>query len=225
MQYGVIVPKFEWEFSEKTKDATETSPYKKVRFGIDSNYIWNQGWTASQSEEFYNALLPKLIEAGFRLDKKDDIGGVCPSIVGKTSLDKTSLYLHPTEFTGYLKEEDIEKMKTVLSEIPRTIVHDFRLAYQKEVSALTEHQYRTLLTENARNIVDWMEKAEKSGVRPYEMGNTFASNFRIKRVGDNEGFSSADTDWAFVDTLYKINQQLKEKYKEEFSLEETDLSL
>ena len=153
-----------------------------------------------------------LKKAGFSIEKeKDDFS--CPILKGKNSFEKTYAYLHPMEFTGYAKEEDIQKILNVLEKCDRDVVEEAYLFKKSIVSELSDFDYKKLLIKNTSKIARWQDEMVASGCHERELGMEFAKEYRIPRVGDKSGcLSSGDIDVEFVEQLYQIRKELsKEK--------------
>ena len=115
---------FKWDFSGiKSEDLY--SEYKKVRIGIEGVYAYGTGYLVDKTA-FERELYPELAIAGYLVNFSRTYG-VCDELrlVSKDSLRNNirlnpealfNVYMHPEEFTGYMKDSDVEEITEILKE-------------------------------------------------------------------------------------------------------------
>ena len=196
------------ELHEVLLKGLEVSPCKKVRINIRSAYKWGSGWSSMQATLFKEEVLGTLRNAGYKI-KESDISGSCPSIIGKTWNDRINLYLHPMEFTGYAKIEDIINIMTILKSCKQ--VYEVMEPQMDDVYDLSDSQYRNLILTHTNDILEiWKAKKQNPNYWMHDFGMDFAKEGRVPRVGDSSGvLSSLDMDVALLDTMQEIFAQLK----------------
>lgn len=175
----------------------EVSKYKKVIFNLDTAYKWGRGWTSAEAQAFEDEVYPKLEEAGYTIRRSID------SMASDTidEKDGTYLYLHPMDWSGYLKEEDIEKIYNILKSVSPDICHV--TSYKTwDCYELSDYKYEQILCENASDIVKWII------ANPYKNGFDFAKDYHIPRLRDAYGRCSSDVDIRFVNNLKNILNNL-----------------
>lgn len=218
------VPRFTWErMDEFNKGPSE---YKRFSISIVSPYKWGEGWTAEEERSFYVELASKLSENkklnGFSYDFPRDSS---PSLRGKLFFDKTDIYMHPMEFSGYATDEVIGELLSVLQSMDEKNVQHAELSYKWEVSGMSDFEYKKLLIANVANIARWQDAMMEAGYSEYDLGNKFSEAFRVKRVGDGSALSSSNIEWAFVDDLWKIRKGLVDYEKGKDIENSTNVSL
>lgn len=208
---------FEWQGLEQLK----SSEFLKTRIGIETAYKWGEGWTTQEAKDFENELYPKLIREGFAIEQpKDSIG--CDHIrkgnnIGLVNYhDKTDLYLHPMELTGYIRKDDLSDLLRILGSCD--CIHKIGQLTTSEVYDITDAGYIELLMNNAVNIkenfIDKLHENERFKRLYGNDGFEFAKKFRLPRVGDGTGISSCDVDVSFVSNLSHMYDLIKENEAE-----------
>lgn len=182
------------------------SDYRKVRIGIDSAYKWGQGWTHQDAEVFHVQVINGLFDAGFTI-KSEKHSGSSPSIIGKNQFDPTYLYLHPMEFTGYMKTEDVKKVLEVLNSCDCVSVYKTELG---DVYELSDVEYGKILAKHSAEILNFVRSYNDEHGNLYECGLDFIKKYRIPRVGDTNGvISSSDFECIWIDNFINILKNLK----------------
>jgi hypothetical protein len=172
---------------------------KKVRIPIVTNYQWGSGWTKEDSIKFDNDVLQRLKNAGYII-KDGDISGSSPTLTTKR-LSAMDIYLHPMEFTGYAKIEDIEKILDILYDCKANgaSIHDIGEVQISDVYKFDDYHYQKILFANSKEILEWMKDNKKENYHMFDLEFDFAQKFRIPRVGDGSALSSTDVD---IETIY-----------------------
>lgn len=208
--------KFEWQGLDEFKK----SEYLNVRVNIETDYKWGSGWTIEQCDAFEEEVYPKLQAQGFYIKDGDSFGG-CETLhkANKNGalnrFDKTDIYMHPVEFTGYMRKEDLDKMIEVLSNCKA--IHRISSVSTKEVYDLSDSRYEKLMADNIVGIKNYIEDYMKSNKYDYNIGFDFAKANRLPRVGDGSGLSSDDVDIRFIEnakTMLTLLEQDKEQTNE-----------
>lgn len=181
------------------------SVYKKVRINLISAYKWGRGWTPSEAETFKNEVFPALERAGFVIKEGTSYGG-CETLTDKEKFSSTYLYLHPMEFTGYMKDEDIEKVLDVVrncSCIERVEAPQIEIAY-----GVTDQEYASILAEHSKEILE-MAREAKEKKKLYDFEFDFMRMHRIPRVGDSSCLSSSDFEYKWLNSFIKVMESLE----------------
>lgn len=189
---------FEWDIDLPYSD------YKRVHIHIASAYQMGKGWTERDSSLFERELYPKLREAGFRIElPKDDWG--CPHLKGMTrSEGRLDLYMHPMEFTGYVTEEQLQKVVKVLNSCDKDIIKGVRVSSIRDCYDLSDTQYEEMIVARAKEILSFCDKKTRSD----DIALDFARECRLQRVGDSTGISSSDIDVRAVKNIVDVAKQL-----------------
>lgn len=127
------------------------------------------------------------------------------------------VYLHPQEFTGYLDEEDINRLCDFVNDFidqNRKVLGKNAIAkihYMKPTSTLSDHDYRDLLAEYSPEIIarvkEQMTEDVKEGlIQGYclainDIGFDFARTGRLEREFDKQALCGGDVD---VETVCNI---------------------
>lgn len=181
------------------------SVYKKVRINLITAYKWGRGWTSSEAEAFKNEVFPALERAGFVIKEGTSYGG-CETLTDKENFSQTYLYLHPMEFTGYLKDEDIEKVLNVVKNctcIERVEAPQIEIAYD-----VTDEEYASILADHSKELLEMMREA-KEKKRLYDFEFDFMRGYRIPRVGDSSCLSSSDFEYKWLNSFIKVMENLE----------------
>lgn len=198
---------FDWNMEISPNVILEPSEFKRVYIGIHSDYQMGTGWTEKQANTFHTEVHNKLRSYGFTVDEPKDSYS-CAILSKGYKHDKTYLYLHPMEFTGYIRDEDCEKVMSALAECK--CIKDFTLKFQHECYDLRDVQYSNLITQNAMNIINRFkenyDKTDKSVIDDFAW--EFAKNNNIPRVGDKSGFSSDDIGYNTIRNILTVAKEL-----------------
>lgn len=197
---------FDWNMEIRPDVILQPSEYKRVYIGIHGDYQMGTGWTKQQADTFHTEVHNKLRSYGFKINEPD-MSGACSELT-KGKYDKTNLYLHPMEFTGYIRDDDCTKVLSALSECK--CIKDFTLKYQEECYELSDVQYSNLITNNAIGIINRFKEnygdASKSVIDDFAW--EFNKNNRIQRVGDTTGFSSDDIGYNTIKNILSVAKEL-----------------
>ena len=203
------------------------SEYKKFRIGIEGFYGWGVGYYNTALLTLFEEMIEKIhseMNEIFSVPVNFEYGrfsGACNTIEG---LDNPShVYLHPMEFTGYLKDEDIESLyKFVLrffsrendSELGEHPCFRASISFKEEVMALTDAEYIKLIEDSA-DLILARTKETIDKLSPQDKKELFKSNFpiicasdfchtgRLVRDTDKAGIGSTDVDWKTVENIIK----------------------
>ena len=141
-----MAEKFTWNFSSIAPECLY-SEYKKVRIGIEGVYAYGTGYLVDKTA-FERELYPELAIAGYLVDFSRTYG-VCDELrlVSKDSLRNNiclnpealfNVYMHPAEFTGYMKDSDVEEITEILKK--NSFVKNVEVTYKKPVLNLTNNE-------------------------------------------------------------------------------------
>lgn len=210
---------FEWQGLEKCQLAKE----KNVHIHMDAGYLWGAGWTYEQREAFENELYPKLLEAGYYIEKGRG-AGICDMLYradkngNRNRFDNFSIYMHPSDFSGYASDEDIGKIIDILNSCK--CIRNAKAGYLKECYNISDGEYVRLLARNHDGIRRYVETRPKEDV--WGIASRFASEHRIPRVNDRSGLTSDDIDICFVWGVKAELELLKETGREGLETEEPE---
>jgi hypothetical protein len=200
---------------ELKHDELKKAEEHRVMITIKSDYGWGSGWTSGERKRFEDIVYSALEGAGYDVvPPEDDLG--CPHLRVKAGLpmhmrdNRLDLYMHPMEFTGYAKPEDVEKIMNILNNECSDAVYGTELVIDEEVYDLNDYGYKKIIMENAGEIMDCIEKARGKGYVPYEVGFEFARECRIPRYGDGSGLGFSDVDITTISDIVKVAEVLKE---------------
>ena len=199
------------------------SELKKFRIDIDGIYGWGVCYYNPQVQKMFKEMIEKLsnelsevISASVKFTEADGHGG-CATIKG---IDNNSyVYLHPMEFTGYLKDSDIENLyKFVMmyfrferekdSDLGEHPDFGARITFREEVFTMSDEEYLKLIEDYSDEILartksafDKLSPKAKDSFIKYgasQCGQDFCHTGRIVRDTDKAGYSSLDVDWKAV---------------------------
>ena len=173
----------------------------KVRIPITTDYQWGTAWTLEQQKAWTSEVYDALLRAGYKMTPSDVSGG-CATLHTPEKFSRGELYLHPMEFTGYMPQEDIDKIVEIL-EGCKTVykVGKPQIAVVYEAS---DDMYRKCLADNADVIVEWL----KDNKELWNAGFDFAEKYRIPRVGDECVLCSNQVDIVFIETLVRVLEKI-----------------
>ena len=88
--------------------------YRKVYIRIASSYRYDTGWPDEGAEDAFLAESRRLFQgAGWELHPGRPGSGTCDTVTKGLQ----ELYLHPMEFSGVIREEEIPAVREVLSPV------------------------------------------------------------------------------------------------------------
>ncbi len=196
--------RIEWEGLPKKSD------YVHIHLPIRTAYEWGSGWRDAKD---CNAFEEDIRTLRFGYPKKIEeprVSGSCPSLTGKTRADKTNLYLHPMEITGYVLKSEIPDLIKELEQMPSIENVCKENLIVTEVYDIKDSGYLRLMMKNMNRIKDWVEDNKKaSGLN---IGFDFVRENRIERVGDKSCYSSDDLDVAFVESVYEQSLEREKSF-------------
>ena len=179
---------------------------KLVHINIVTDYRWGFGWTEAQARNFQDEVFSKLRDAGYEIEKPKETYSAyilrMPNL-----MDHTSLHLHPMDFSGYARIEDISKIIGVLKTCK--CVYEIATPKCKDVYNLTDKEYKETLSKYSNDILEWVKTYKEKGLPMYDIGFSFAQNYRIPRLGNSsECYSSGDADIEFIENAVIIFEGL-----------------
>lgn len=203
--------KLEWKLGD-----IKPSEYMKTSIAIASDYRWGEGWTKQQADRFETEVFSKLEQQGFVISyPKDREGSIrsCPSLKTSKEHDKTDLYLHPMEFSGYVTKADCDRIVAVLQSCD--CIHGVKIAQQDYCYDISDNMYEEMLYENIHNIVDGFPKffnqqgfKNMGAYAMQEYAFECVHECRLPRIGDKAGFSSNDIDVKTITNMLKVAKEL-----------------
>lgn len=194
-----MAEKFTWNFSNIDPECLY-SEYKKVRIGIEGVYAYGTGYLVD-SNAFKRELYPELAKAGYLIDFSR-VNGVCDELrlVSKDSprnnirLNSETLfnvYMHPEEFTGYMKDSDVEKITEILKK--NSFVKNVEVTYKKPVLNLTNNEYKKVIRDNFTNICKYIAHLKELKYSNIDAAFEFARNYGNITLEDPKTVLSSDT--------------------------------
>lgn len=195
-----IFKDFEWRKEEV--DKLRVSEHKIVNISIEGSGYGDGGWrSTADMERFENEVYQKLRDAGYTINNPT-MSGASHTLTANDI--HTSLYLHPTSFTGYAKPSDIEQITAILNDC--SCLNKATVVKAADCYDLTDAEYTKLIYAHAKEISECLtSKASR-----YDIGFEFAEKHRIDRVGDKASgvLSSSDVDIKAVEAIYDIAKNL-----------------
>ena len=90
------------------KEFGYTPMYKTFRFGVESGYVWGQGYSTTNQQNFFNNVVcPAVIKEMEWAFTYGESSRDCPT---GAKYNEGYVYMHPMEITGYIKPELIDKL-------------------------------------------------------------------------------------------------------------------
>ena len=179
--------------------------YRKVYFRIDSNYRYDTGWGDKGAEDAFLAESRALFRgAGWELHPGREGSGACDTV----TKGQQELYLHPMNFSGVIREDEIPAVQAALSQAES--FHCRGVDCYEEYVELSDEEYLTLLGSRRDEIEAEILKHYQTRRRNlYVTGpgaESIARLFSVRRVNDKDG--KHDLAGPFVENL--IGQMLRE---------------
>lgn len=176
------------------------SKYRKVRIELDTEYKWGRGWVSREARDRFHMITENALLMNDFSVRQPEFAMAAPSIVFDENDDGLSLYFHPMELTGYVPEDQLNKLLKVLREDCKEVIGDVRLVRNEPCYDLSDKDYADLIKSKSKEIVKCI-KEERSKHRYdilndiFEIGTDFAREVRIPRAGkDKPGYYSGDAD-------------------------------
>ena len=194
-----MAEKFTWNFSSIAPECLY-SEYKKVRIGIEGVYAYGTGYLVDKTA-FERELYPELAIAGYLVDFSRTYG-VCDELrlVSKDSLRNNiclnpealfNVYMHPAEFTGYMKDSDVEEITEILKK--NSFVKNVEVTYKKPVLNLTNNEYKKVIRDNFTNICKYIAHLKELKYSNIDAAFEFARNYGNITLEDPKTVLSSDT--------------------------------
>lgn len=179
--------------------------YRKVYFRIDSSYRYDTGWPGKDAEDAFLAESRALFQgAGWELHPGRPGSGACDTVTKGLQ----ELYLHPMEFSGVIREDEIPAVREALS-----TAESFRcrgVDCYEEYTELSDEEYLAQLGSRRDEIEAEILKHYQTRRRNLYITGPGAANiarkFSVRRVNDRDG--KHDLARQFVENL--IQQMLRE---------------
>ena len=176
------------------------SKYRKVRIELDTEYKWGRGWVSREARNRFDMITENALLMNDFSVRQPKFAMSCPTIVFDEKEDGLSLYFHPMELTGYVPEDQLNKLLNVLREDCKEVIGDVRLVRNEPCYDLSDKDYADLIKSKSKEIVKCIkEERRKHGYdilnNIFEIGADFAREVRIPRAGkDNPGYYPDDAD-------------------------------
>lgn len=179
--------------------------YRKIYFRIDSSYQYDTGWRDKGAEDAFLAESRALFRgAGWELHPGRPGSGACDTVTKGLQ----ELYLHPMEFSGVIREEEIPAVREALSQ-----TESFRcrgVDCYEDYAELSDEEYLAQLGSRRDEIEAEILKHYQTRRRSlYITGPgaaNIARNFSVRRVNDRDG--KHDLAGQFIENL--IQQMLRD---------------
>ncbi len=145
-------------------------------------------WASNSTKETFIAESRALFQSqGWTLHPGREIGGVCDTV----SKGKQELYLHPMNFSGVIREDEIQALKALM-EKARTF-RCYHVDLYEEYLDVSDEEYLELLESRKDEITDVILKYCQSRRSNRYLTGPVASDIAVrtapKRVGD-QGYSN-----------------------------------
>lgn len=180
------------------------SKYVYCRLAIKGLYEWGIGYLSSDrmrafETEAYNALRAK----GFEI-KRSGSSSVSDTLTKPGT--KTSVYMHPMEFTGPVLPEDIDAIVSALYKC--SAITEVNIEETSTMYDLTDMEYRDILLDNASCMAEHIVKN-----RPYINTINFIYATRLNRVSCPlvGGTGSNDIDYDVITTMFSLIDDMLKK--------------
>lgn len=86
-----------------------TNEFKKVHFRVETGYVWEQGLSSERKVSLKEKIRKIFLPLGFEIIEPTT-NGACEEAINGTE----NLYLHPQDFSGLVKTENIEIIKRAI---------------------------------------------------------------------------------------------------------------
>lgn len=190
---------FKWDFSSINPEYLY-SEYKKVRIDIKGVYAFGTGYLVDSSA-FKRELYPELAKAGYLVCFSRG-NGVCDELrlVSKDSSRNNiylnpealfNVYMHPSEFTGYMKDSDVQEITRILKK--NSFVKDVEVTYKKPVLNLTNQGYKKVIRDNFTDICKYIGYLKELKYSDTDAAFEFARNYGNITLEDPKTILSSDT--------------------------------
>ncbi len=179
--------------------------FRRVRFNLVTDYKMGSGWGFAgrfASANFRDAMVNFFGSNGWAVRLPED-SYTCVTV----RKNGQYLYLHPMEITGYIKEESLEELRTILSFVPEDVLHGFdegRLG--EEVYSLSDGDIVNLFREHKAEIWSILSSAlAKHEGKPIEwvVWDYVSSEAIIPRDNETSGGGRSSSD---IENVLLINE-------------------
>lgn len=179
--------------------------YRKVYIRIASSYRYDTGWPDEGAEDAFLAESRRLFQgAGWELHPGRPGSGTCDTVTKGLQ----ELYLHPMEFSGVIREEEIPAVREILS--PAECFHCQGVDCYEKYMELSDEEYLTLLGSRRDEIeAEILKHYQTRRQNLYLTGpsvENIARLFSVRRVNDRDG--KHDFAGQFIENL--IQQMLRD---------------
>ncbi|MEE3344796.1 MAG: hypothetical protein VZS44_11930 [Bacilli bacterium] len=179
------------DFKGCLENVPQKGEYKKFRISIEGYYYWGDGYRTHQDYEDFEKLMNLIednIDSIFETKYGNDITFAhrnCTQLISTTQYCPVYIYFHPMEFTGILKENDINNLCEFVSSASQRIGRkdiEVRLASMEDTYHLDEGAYINLIYQNADNIIERVQNYINR-LSKYRRNEFFNSKYKIHEVG------------------------------------------
>ena len=208
---------FEWKLTDAEKklikDANEGKAYQAIFAELTTNpseievnrnaYEWGDGWDCDENRrKWENDVHGRLESAGYQLRQDDVEQGY---YIATCHDDKTTLYINPSEITGYVKAEKKEELLNILKSSSE--IQSVKVQRDAPGCELSDKAYEKIISRNSNRIfADIKASHERRGLNTETVAREWVKENRIPRLGDTMGVMMSDID-------FKEIQNIAEQYK------------
>jgi hypothetical protein len=173
----------------------DTPSYYKVKYGVGFE-------DQNDSEAFDRAATNIFLNAGWQI-KKEKYNSGCTTV----TKDKQELYLHPQNFSGVVKEENIPEVEALLSK--SEMFRFEKTDIYEDIFDITDEEYINILESKETEITkDILEAYKTKRSNLYIPSSTPLQNvldkYRIKRLVHYVGvYSNDNIDWKYIENIFE----------------------
>lgn len=188
-------------FELSGKKDLELDEYKSVTIQLETDYKWGSGWSRNSAMAFDEEMNKVFPDAGYIIEKAE-FDGSCDRLKDD---GKTDIYMHPMEFTGVFRTDDIEKIQSILDGCKT--VYGTHIQCVNDLYKLDNETYRGMIYDDADRIAKVILSYPKGSF--FDVSMDFAEATRIQYAGNRgTGYSSFDTDVSAVEEIKSYTKKL-----------------
>lgn len=161
--------------------------YFKVYFRIKSAY---QGYSGFENDEQSKAFHAE-VAATFASDNWEITPGQSGCYSDTAKKEKQELYLHPMNFSGVIREDNIEHLRILLSADTLQSFHCYHVDLYNEYKDMTDDEYLSLLHTREQEIeTALLTSCQTKRKNLYAVGDVVgmvSDKFSVPRLGQRDG--------------------------------------
>ena len=155
--------------------------YQKTYFYLDSEYQWGSGWPGSEDGTAFRGEAAALFkDIGWQIKQGNVSRGICDTAVK----GKQELYLHPMEFSGVIKTDEIPIIEDAIHRANTFRLYNTR-CFERYVD-MSDDAYGAYLDEHREEMIQAILRAyltkRRNLYKPGDLSEQIGKQFKIHRL-------------------------------------------